>query len=341
MPSDQEVSFLTHSKYIHAFQLLVYDPSPLPHQNMYDYLKTRFLYEDMLPQSRLTGIDLGQVRSSLYAAWGTDTLLSMTGRFADEDELLRLSNNWSAIQVYYIFYYCTQALHAAKKQPRPRSHTSTQGLFYDYWGKRRVYLPPWSLAYGASGPKNAPPTFTPNLNVNPWTLCAGDNIWNLACKAIKTTRQRSLVEKRHDLREKKKTEIIKAWKVREAVRILEGKKPRSKKPFPLSNLSNEEKTLLDSELRPFTIMDYLYRVRIKTNYEDSNMFSYGPTDIASSQLIRNAFCTIGSGTLLLHELAIRNLVGRDIFLIWVDEWIQRNMPEYLVNGLRARQPYLI
>ena len=92
-------------------------------------------------------------------------------------------------------------------------------------------------------------------------------------------------------------------------------------------------------MRPFTFMNYLYRLRLKTNYEDSNMFTDGPDDERASRYVRNALCCIASGTLLLYELIIRSLVGADTFDGWVDAWILHNLPEGYEGGLIARKPF--
>jgi hypothetical protein len=112
----------------------------------------------------------------------------MTKRIINEDELIRLSNNWSAIQVYYIFYHCTQALHVAKGQPqRPGNHPSTQNIYYDAWASRHICLPPWSLAFGNAGAINVPPGITPDMTIHSWAACEGNAVYDLALKALMTT----------------------------------------------------------------------------------------------------------------------------------------------------------
>ena len=340
MPETPIESFRTHSNYIRAFNLLIYDPVSSPPRDMVACLRDRILQSNVLPQSRNTSIDIGQIQSSLHSAWGTEAILLMTRRIINEEELLRLSNNWSSIQVYYIFYHCTQALHVAKGHPRPRSHPNTQNIFYDYWAARSVFLPPWSLAYGNVGTINAPPEIVPDISVHPWTACEGNNVWNLASKALMTTRRDALDEKYREKRELKRRQNRRAWSQEENDRLARGRKARKPHNFRLPKLSNSEKERINESLRPYTIMDYLYRLRLKTNYEDSNMFSDGPEDNNSSRYIRDALCRIVNGTLFLHELAINILVGRESFLTWTDEWIQRNMPQNAVNGLALRRRYL-
>ena len=86
-------------------------------------------------------------------------------------------------------------------------------------------------------------------------------------------------------------------------------------------------------------MDYLYRLRIKTNYVDADMFTDGPEFENGSKNVRSFFNRIASGTLFLHELAICNLVGPARFQSWVSDWIEQNVPVEMQNGLVARRDF--
>jgi hypothetical protein len=308
--------------------------------SIFEFLSNRILQTNALPLPTGLDIDLDQLQTSLHSAWATETLLLMTKLITREEELLRLSNNWDTIQVYYIFYHCTQALHIAKGHPRPQSHQSTQNIFQDYWTVRSLLLPPWSLAFGASGATNAPPEIIIDITLHPWSACVGNNTWNLAAKALKTTREEIKAQKLREKREFKQRQKRQLWRQREADRLAEGKTPRREPHFSLPMLNAEEKRRVDMRLRPYTVMDYLYRLRLKTNYEDSDMFTDGPEDRFCSRVVQNAFFRLASCTLFLHELAIRNLIGRDTFLSWTDEWIQRNLPQNADVGLASRRAQL-
>lgn len=341
MPDNSKETFKAHSNYIKAFNLLVHDPISSGCLNLYEHLNNRIIQATALPPARNSSINIDQVRSSLHSAWGTETLLLMTKRIIQEDELLRLSNNWSSIQVYYIFYHCTQALHVAKGHPnRPESHPATQNLFYDYWASRSICLPPWSLALGHSGAINVHPMITPDTSIHVWTACDASNAWSLALKSLMTTRRESLEEHFKKQRENKRRQNRRAWEQSVNSRLPRASRSRQTPIFCLPRLSIEEKANINEHLRPYTIMDYLYRLRLKTNYKDSNMFSDGPEDDNSSRYIRNALCRIANGTLFLHEMAIRNLVGRNIFLSWIDDWIRRYLPQNALTGLAFRRRYL-
>jgi hypothetical protein len=332
-------SFRTHANYIRAFGRLIYEPVAPSQGNPFERLKNRILNANVLPQRDKTKADLAQVKASLNMAWGTEAIIMMIGRIINEDELLRLSNNWVSIQVYYVFYHCTQALHVAKGHPRPESHPSTQNIFCDFWAAKSICLPPWSLAYGSKGVINSPYQINVDVSIHSWSSCEGDNIWSLAAKALMTTRKYSFAERCREQRALKKKHLKRDWELQEAERLKKGNKPRKKPTFQLPNLTTNEKEKIFNQLRPYTIIDYLYRLRLKTNYEDSNMFSDGPEDNISSYNVRAALCKIASGTLFLHELAIRNLVGRETFLKWVDEWNKRHLPQGFCTGLISRRIY--
>jgi len=340
MPNNPIESFKTHSNYIRAFDLLTHDPASSGEPNLYRYLRRRIAGPNILPTASIAGIDLERVQIILHSAWGTEALLSMTRRIIEEEELLRLSNNWSSIQVYYIFYYCTQALHLAKGHPqRPEKHQITQKIFNDYWASRSIVLPPWTLAYGADGAINMPPGIVPDPSVHPWVACAGSNVWNLAIKALMTTRREILEVRYRERRETKRKEYLKVWQDNERSRLVLGKRARKSPRAALPKLTDAEKREINRRLRSYNIMDYFYRLRIKTNYTDSNMFSDGPEDNLSSRNIREAFCRITSATLFLHEHAICNLVGRQVFRGWIDEWICHNLPRHGAYGLASRREY--
>lgn len=335
---DQTGRFRTHANYLCAFSQLVFRETfsfrPKREEHWYE-LRERIQKSGALPMPTGNAIDQDRVKKFLNAAWGTEALLLMGKRFVNEEELLRLSNNWSIIQTYYILYHCTQALHVAKGQKCLTNHSSIQKTFHNLWASRSIVLGPWSLAYSEAGPINVPDGVQLNDNVHNWNSCDGDNAWNIAIKALRTTREREFPkkekQKREDKRHKKKVE----WKTEEDQRIASGKHFRQKPAFPLPRLTKNEKTEVHAGLRPYTLIDYLYRLRIKTNYDDSSMFTDGPDDNDSSWQVRDHLCKIAGGSLLLHELSVMKLIGRDKFLGWAKKWESENLPDS-AGGIKSR-----
>nr|MBA3298090.1 hypothetical protein [Acidobacteriota bacterium] len=74
-------------------------------------------------------------------------------------------------------------------------------------------------------------------------------------------------------------------------------------------------------VRPHTAIDYLFRLRVKSNYEDSTMFTDGPTDENASLAVHRDLVRLASSVMLLHELHVTRLLGRAGKRRIVDGWI--------------------
>lgn len=338
MKSNKPVeSFRTHSNYLRAISSIVLGQTSFTATNPYEGIARQIASSGLIKEKLRNNFDMDQARICLQSAWGTEALLLMTGEVFREEEAIRLSNNWLTIQTYYVMYHCAQALHVAQGHPRPDSHPKTQSAFHNQWATRPGLLHPWTFAYGPLGPVNLPPDVDIDFNIHPWKACEGNNIWSLYAKALKTTRRDDLLGKNRTLRERKKQALKRSWEAEEANRLSQGRKPRKQPSFPLPQLTSEEKMLSDEGTRAFTLIDYIYRLRIKTNYEDSNMFTDGPEDIYQSAAVRSAFCNIASNTLFLYENAIKAIVGRPQLMKWVVSWIERNLPSGSVHGIAGRR----
>lgn len=340
MPKSPSETFKTHASYLQAFDMLTVPYSLLNPKRFYPDLYTRICNASVLPDCEREEYDAEALLKSLHNAWGTEFLLLSSQRIVEEEELLKLSNNWSCIQTYYVLYHCTQALLIAKGQSRPDSHPKTQRVFCSMWAERPICLAPWSLACSHDDFTNVPNQITIDPKLHVWSSCDEFSAWSIASKSLMTTRRDALKKLRFNKRKSKQRERLKEWKAVEKTRISHGKKPRSAPEFPLPNLTSEDKVSIDTRLRPYTIMDYLYRLRIKTNYEDSNIFTDGPENDTDSKTVRRCFCNIASGTLFLHELAIRNIVGVITFTKWVNDWVATSIPKDSDSGIIERLEFI-
>ena len=80
----------------------------------------------------------------------------------------------------------------------------------------------------------------------------------------------------------------------------------------------------DRKLRAYTVLDYLFRLRLTVNYDDATMFVEGPEDEDSSLRVHFDLVRLVSSTLLVHELRIGAAVGKSQILSWADEWLGKN-----------------
>jgi hypothetical protein len=218
---------------------------------------------------RRIDIDGEALKKCLSHAWGIEFLLYANHEAIEDDTVIRMANNWACIQAYYVFYHATQAIWVAKGHPRPETHEITQKTFLNLWTGRKADLVPWALGYGADGVRGVPVDQPIDHEVQNLKSFDPQNCWSLAAKALETTREKKLPECLDARRKEKKRARIKAWEEAEQARKAAAKRPRNKPSFPLPQLSSSEKIEVENRLRVHTLMDYLYRLRIKSNYEDA------------------------------------------------------------------------
>lgn len=283
--------------------------------------------------------DVAQVHRSLSQAWGTELLLSLTRTLVIDEEFIRVSNTWVAVQTYYAMYHSTQAVAVACGVARPVSHPATQRQFHHLWGTHSSGVLPWSLAARNNGFVHLP-TGASVQNIHPWTRCTSANALNLACMALRTTREDKVPEAVQKARERKRSAARRAWEQEEAVRLAHGKRARKSRQLALPRLTDDELQTTVSAVPPTTLLDYLYRLRIRANYEDTAVFVDGPESSIQSRMFRRDLCLVASTTMLLSELAISQLIGRAQLLKWVDRWLRNSMPRNTRVGLFHRRDVL-
>ena len=327
--------FLTHSNYIRAFAYLAASGWKTGPQ-AYAQLHQRIMNSGSIPDKQNPNVNHDQVRRILEHCWGTELLMNLGASIIEDDELVRISKTWSAVQCYYVEYHAVQALALAKGFPRPDSHPKTQKEFAAFWCHLSHELVPWALSFHADGNHNVPSSVTIDQDIHSWSFCTAETSWSLACKALRTTRDDLLSEALHKRRENKRASSRRSWRDEELIRRGRGRRPREEPRFPLPNLTQVEKQEVNRRTRPTTIIDYFYRVRIKTNYEDSAMFTDGPEDERASEEIRNHLCLLSGTTLFVHEVRIAALVGKDQFLEWARRWVSQKPPDGFQYGLVER-----
>lgn len=286
-------------------------------------------------------IDYDQVHKSLRNAWSTEILLALPGEWAkDEDEFIRLSNTWGVVQSYYVGYHVTQALIVAKGRPRPTTHPKTQQQYVSLWADRPLDCPPWTLGACHESWRNKPSGVTIDPAVHPWTSCSDANCWSIAGKALRTTRDEGVRKAIDDERESGLRRRKKAWQTEEEDRLASGGKPRRPPTFRRPQLSALEKTTCDRRVRTYSMLDYLYRLRIGANYDDAAIFTDGPDNDYESYLLHKRISFLAAGIALMAELRIRALVGTGRFNRWADDFVKTNIPAGYTVGIKERRSFV-
>jgi hypothetical protein len=338
VPDDPGGTFRTHSNYLRSFAHIAGFTNPYERQPTYRLRKfgERVMESPSLTRLRAQPSEVDQVESSLANAWGTELLLALTGEYAVEDELIKLGNSWGVVQAYYALYHAFQALAVARGHPRPDTHAKTQKSFASFWAERRLELSPWTLAASHQGYLNVPADVAVDESFHPWRRCDKDTRWHLAAKGLRTTREEAVGESFARARDRKAKERRRSWELEERERVAKGLAPRRTPAARRPNLLAAERKQLSAAVRPHTILDYLYRLRVKANYEDASVFTVGPDSEYASRTVHTDLKNIVSAGLLLHELHIRELIGGSRFRSLVTAWLGSTMPRDTRLGLAIR-----
>jgi hypothetical protein len=331
MPASHVESFRTHANYVRAFAMLCETPYhkstmlPFGHQlaTTLAHLAPNIVAAPSMSAPATAKPDMTQAHGSLTHAWGTELLLAFGRTIASDEPLIRLMNNWAVVQTYYTAYHAVQALIVARGHPRPHSHPKTQAQFAALWADRPLELPPWSLAACDGGWRNEVAHGIDDT-LSSWSSCDSHSCWNLAAKALRTTRDEKVTEGLRAARDRARTANKRAWNEEERKRVAAGRKPRKEPSFPRPHLAAADKRRVETSIRSSTILDYLFRLRVKTNYEDAGMFIDGPEDEIASRRVHGDLVTIASCTMLAHELHVGAVVGKTSLISWVDDWIARH-----------------
>ncbi|MFC1232657.1 hypothetical protein [Streptomyces sp. Sce081] len=338
--SEQTRSFRTHASYVRAFRELALGGSWTGLEAATTRLHS-LAADQLYKSSRVPcGADRDQVTSCLRRAWTTASLLEATHSLAEDSEIVRLANGWGAVQTYYVLYNAAQALLVAEGHERPKQHEQTKRQFVDLWAYRTAKLAPWSLAAAHPTVKESDadgflggPGRRLDVSLHPWTAWQGDQAWDIAAKALRTTRAALTEDRLRKARERKLSDRRKAWLADSKTRTELGKKARSSEPRSV-NLTAVERAAAEQRVRPVTVADYLYRLRVKANYEDITVFADGPASDAEAAAMASDLVDLASATLLVHEVRIAARIGSKELVRVMDDVLLRSTAYIGHLGLR-------
>ena len=317
--SEERGQFLAHRRYVRSFAVMCGHIHGHPYNRVWQDLTDLV---GLAPPLEASGApNLVVVRKRLASAWGTEYLLALNHRYAREDDIVRLTNIWAVVQTYYVHYHAIHALLAALGRDQPSTHAKTQAAFASTWAGRAHHVPPCSFGWGFDGAMNAPSGIRVDTSVHPWSNADEQTCYSLAAKALRTTRDEALRIRKGSRRVQKQRTLRREWERDEEERLAAGKRPRKPRSFPLPTLGRIEHKEIDRRMRVFSLMDYLYRLRVKSNYLDSTMFTEGPEQEDESLGLLQDLKDLAGNVLLVHELNVREAVSQDVFLKMIDEWI--------------------
>ena len=311
--------FRTHSNYIAAIRHIASGGITDDSLNSLHKLAGKVYDSGCLKLEKVVEFDSGDVHHSLNNAWSVEALYKMENIFIDEDDLMRLSNNWCIVQAYYILYYSTQALAVAEGHNRPRTHAQVQKTFYKLWRDMPWLISPWCISFDEKGFHNLPAGVYADDHIHSWKKVDEDSALSLFCKALRTTREEyiseAFIKRRKRLAERKEVSTVK--------------------------FTEEEKMQTTSRVRPTTLLSYMFRLKRKTNYEQSSILAIGPQNKFESEKLRDNLSFIIDSTLLVTEFIVSRLVGEDTYYYWSKQWGETKSPSLDYMGPEKRFDIII
>ncbi len=300
-PSEEEYRFATYLHYVDSLRnLITYYHNPLGALLMLCRDSTHFAHIQ-----RNTSADIARIALKLRNAWSTELSLRFTGLLGNG--LVRYANHWAPVQTYYSAYLAAQGFFLACNRSESRSHSSGLSQLAADIGDGRLIMPAPLSALSISTTITDTTGFSEvptNITITPVSSIAhtsSNNWWNLYALALRTTRERLLEERVDQWRRQNKTA---------------GGKPR--KNVPASVRSDQ-----DTALRPVSIFDFLYRMRIRSNYRDADTFLEQRVSDQEAAQFNTALLDIEYTLLLVLEAHIRQHIGRDAYANIVQDFVAK------------------
>lgn len=316
--------FETYKNYISSLALYIRNRHGNP-PDCFQGLKSRLAGQGILssiPLTPISGALLEEIKKLLFNAWNTELVLvlpsSISGEFA------KYANHWSPVQAYYSTYLALQAYFRCRGLTPPRDHSAALNMIAAQIYKENLFPTFWNVCcdkdptlQGAHYPNL--PAGVAVTQINPLTTPAPQDFWHWYGMLLRTTRKRQF--------EKKLKES--------------GKQFKTKKGKPRRRFTARHKAQVLGGLRPTTIFDFLYRLRVRSNYEDADAFILGTMSQADAEEFNNGLCTLTSTTLFLLELHIAARIGGSNIGIFVDEFMKADRQSYSRNTIGVRKSFLI
>lgn len=300
-PTQDELGFATFHHYVSSVSTLI-DESGVPRSRLVQTIAGGATFQRI---QRNTTPDLALVRRRLRNAWSTEIVLGLPRQLGGG--LVRYANHWAPVQAYYALYLALHAFHAAAGRDPVTDHAAMLAAAAEDLRTGRLSAPtPWAMTCtcrtdkGRDGFSGLPADATLESLSAALSVPLRERRWSFYGLALRTTRGFFLDDEKR----------VRAWKRRN---LTKAKKPRR-------NVTTAGRAELDARLHPTTLFDFLYRLRLRSNYRDADTIVVGSGSEAES--FNDCLLAITDATLLMLECHIRQHLGRVAYRALVDEFLQ-------------------
>lgn len=213
----------------------------------------------------------------LRNVWFTEVKILLD---SEDEDFIAVSNHWMCVKVYYCLYLTMRVFFLAKNRDIKEAHSSILKEISLEMKQGKLFPEPWSILCKNIERKNSDFDNLPadvEINHSESCLKKDQDFYNSFTRFLKTTRTR-LIEKKYK-------------------ELGKGKKKAKKQ--------------INSELYPTSIFDCLYRLRIRSNYEDADLFLLSESSDEDVFAFNKGMRNICYYTMFLLESLIAKHISRN------------------------------
>jgi hypothetical protein len=286
-PSEEEIEqgnrFRTYLNYICSIS------AHLKHLTPKSFLKT-ITSSDEFGRIKRHNSDILEIEKLLRNAWLTEVKLHIDG---EDNEFTTYSNHWAPVQLYYSAYLSLRAYFTANASQVPNEHTKNlKAINNDILNKSSLFPFPFHtmcLCGGARADDSKFINMPQGVCINKISgLTKFDNVefYDSFALCLKTTRDKQIEKLCEDWRHRNKKKRVPAL----------------------------EKEKMVKNMGPTSLFNFLYRLRLRSNYEDADSFLFSQPTILESQDFNKSLRVICWYTQFMLETLIARYIGEKTFV---------------------------
>jgi hypothetical protein len=227
-------------------------------------------------------LNIVYIKKILRNAWLTEQQILQA---SIDESYIYIANHWICVQVYYSIYLMLRVLHLALRKEIKDSHTGIIKETNQEIKQRKIFPDPWSL------------------------LCIEDGEESKCYlgleKSSDISHGRSVLKKNYFLNTF--TQLLKTTRQK----LLKKQYEEQRKKIKKKKLSKKQKEDVNKHLYPTSIFDFLYRIRVRCNYEDADMFFFSGDKKKLALEFNTGVKNILYYTLLLLETIIAQCISAE------------------------------
>lgn len=284
-------AFAVHMNYVSAIDLHLAEVYGGGHQSLLENLITVQRTRTGFQRIRERKVaDRDSVRRYLLLSWSSELQLRLGS--IGGDTMIRYSNVWAPIHAYYAAYMAAQAWFAVNRMSHlVDDHTKSLRSISSHITERGILPSPWSVTCGGCPPvdqpvfQGLPPGIDPYAHVEVLSTPTSETFWPRYCKMLEKTREKRLERN------------FAEWKRR----------------FGRQRMWADEKREVAGNLVATTLADFLWRLRVRSNYRDVATFLTWNVSDEQHWRFRRALVSVTDATCALFESAVVAAGGRALY----------------------------